>query len=83
MGGDPLRFGMQLVQFPNGLFLPAGTVTPAVNEGVTVTGEDRPSSAAAARPGEPDAPDDVAVKISTRLLDTYAANPDVMGDHAA
>jgi hypothetical protein len=78
-----MTFGLQLVQFPNGLFLPVGSVTPAGNQGVTVSGEDRPSSAAAAAPAEPDTTDDLTVKISTRLMDAYAADPDIVKGHAA
>lgn len=58
-------------------------VPAAVNQGVTVTSEDFAVGAAAATPREADPVEDVAPKLSVRLLGTYGADPDIVKGHAA
>lgn len=58
-------------------------VPAALDECVTVTSEDFAVGAAAAPPREPDPMEDVAPKLSVRLLGTYGADPDIVKGHAA
>lgn len=66
----------------SGVTFTFGVAAP-VDECVTVTSEDRPVSATVTAPGEADAVQDVAPKISARLLRAYAADGDYVRGHAA
>jgi hypothetical protein len=56
-------------------------VTSTSGESLTVAPEDRAAILAPARPGEPDPVENVAPKLSTRLLQAHGADADRVKGH--